>query len=60
KLCEDQPDGTYLPHPYDCSGYVQCHQAGHDAEVNCAAGTLWSQEEQVCVHPNQVTCDKQR
>ncbi|CAH1274768.1 THBS3 [Branchiostoma lanceolatum] len=57
KICENQPDGTYLPHPYDCSMYVECHQAGHDGVYNCPPGTRWSQELQICANPDLVTCD---
>ncbi|XP_019631490.1 PREDICTED: neurogenic locus notch homolog protein 1-like [Branchiostoma belcheri] len=57
KLCENEPDGTYLPHPRDCSGYIQCHQAGHDAVFSCPPGTRWSQELQTCARADTVTCD---
>ncbi|XP_078656045.1 uncharacterized protein LOC144902462 [Branchiostoma floridae x Branchiostoma belcheri] len=57
KLCENEPDGTYLPHPRDCSGYIQCHQAGHDAVFTCSAGTRWNQELLTCASPDTVTCD---
>ncbi|XP_078664086.1 uncharacterized protein LOC144907154 [Branchiostoma floridae x Branchiostoma belcheri] len=57
KLCENKPDGTYLSHPRDCSMYIQCHQAGHDAVFNCPPGTRWSQELVGCVSPDLVTCD---
>ncbi|XP_066303111.1 cartilage oligomeric matrix protein-like [Branchiostoma lanceolatum] len=57
KLCENQPDGTFLSHPYDCSMYVQCHQTGHDAVFNCGGGTRWSQELLTCASPHLVICD---
>ncbi|XP_078573546.1 uncharacterized protein LOC144860252 [Branchiostoma floridae x Branchiostoma japonicum] len=58
KLCETKPDGTYLPHPRDCSKYVECHQGGHDAVFNCPPGTRWSHELQTCAHWNLVDdCD---
>ncbi|KAI8498188.1 hypothetical protein Bbelb_241320 [Branchiostoma belcheri] len=55
KLCEDQPDGSLQPHPYDCSMYIQCHQAGHDAVFDCPPGTRWSQELQTCARADLVT-----
>ncbi|CAH1239231.1 THBS1 [Branchiostoma lanceolatum] len=57
KLCEDQPDGTYLPHPYDCSMYVACHRVGHDGVFNCPPGTRWSQELLSCARSDLATCD---
>ncbi|KAI8515727.1 hypothetical protein Bbelb_065400 [Branchiostoma belcheri] len=57
KLCENEPDGTFLPHPRDCSGYIQCHQAGHDAVFTCPGGTSWSQELQTCVMADTISCD---
>ncbi|XP_019631685.1 PREDICTED: fibrillin-1-like [Branchiostoma belcheri] len=57
KLCENQPDGSLQPHPYDCSMYIQCHQAGHDAVFDCPPGTRWSQELQTCARADLVTCD---
>ncbi|XP_078571509.1 uncharacterized protein LOC144859098 [Branchiostoma floridae x Branchiostoma japonicum] len=57
KLCENLPDGTFRPHPHDCSMYVQCHQAGHDAVFNCPPGTRWSQELLTCASSDQVPCD---
>ncbi|KAI8498200.1 hypothetical protein Bbelb_241440 [Branchiostoma belcheri] len=57
KLCENEPDGTYLPHPRDCSGYIQCHQAGHDAVFTCPGGTSWSQELQTCAMADTISCD---
>ncbi|KAI8515712.1 hypothetical protein Bbelb_065250 [Branchiostoma belcheri] len=57
KLCENEPDGTYLPHPRDCSGYIQCHQTGNDAVFTCSAGTRWNQELLTCASPDTVTCD---
>ncbi|XP_035663892.1 neurogenic locus notch homolog protein 1-like [Branchiostoma floridae] len=56
-LCENLPDGTFHAHPYDCSMYVQCHQAGHDAVFTCPPDTRWSQEELTCASWDQVTCD---
>ncbi|KAI8515729.1 hypothetical protein Bbelb_065420 [Branchiostoma belcheri] len=55
KLCEDQPDGSLQPHPYDCSMYIQCHQAGHDAVFSCPPDTRWSQELQTCARADLVT-----
>ncbi|CAH1274767.1 COMP [Branchiostoma lanceolatum] len=57
KLCENLPDGAFRPHPYDCSMFVQCHQAGHDAVFNCNPGTRWSQELLTCASSDLVTCD---
>ncbi|CAH1250407.1 MATN2 [Branchiostoma lanceolatum] len=57
KSCENQPDGTFRPHPYDCSMYVRCHQDGHDAVFSCPGGTRWSQELLTCASSDQVTCD---
>ncbi|XP_035688970.1 fibropellin-1-like [Branchiostoma floridae] len=56
KLCENLPDGSFRPHPHDCSMYVQCHQAGHDAVFNCPPATRWSQELLTCASSDQVTC----
>ncbi|XP_078571569.1 uncharacterized protein LOC144859153 [Branchiostoma floridae x Branchiostoma japonicum] len=56
RLCENLPDGSFHPHPFDCSMYVQCHQAGHDAVFNCPSGTGWSQELLTCAGLEQVTC----
>ncbi|CAH1238883.1 SCUBE1 [Branchiostoma lanceolatum] len=53
KLCENEPDGTFLPHPYDCSMHVRCHQAGHDAVISCPPGTRWSQEQLTCASSDQ-------
>ncbi|XP_078573018.1 uncharacterized protein LOC144859897 [Branchiostoma floridae x Branchiostoma japonicum] len=57
KLCENLPDGTYRPHPYDCSMYVECHGAGHDAAFSCPPGTSWSQELLTCASSDMVICD---
>ncbi|XP_035663897.1 thrombospondin-4-like [Branchiostoma floridae] len=57
KLCESLPDGTFRPHPFDCSMFVECHQAGHDAVFNCPTGTRWSQELLTCASSDQVPCD---
>ncbi|XP_019641893.1 PREDICTED: protein jagged-2-like [Branchiostoma belcheri] len=56
-ICENLPDGTFLPHPSDCSRYVRCHQAGHDAVFTCPPGTRWSQEHNTCVISAPDTCD---
>ncbi|XP_078573550.1 uncharacterized protein LOC144860255 [Branchiostoma floridae x Branchiostoma japonicum] len=56
-LCENLPDGTFRPHPYDCSMFVRCHQGGHDAVVSCGQGTQWSQEQLTCVSSDLVTCN---
>ncbi|CAH1239226.1 THBS2 [Branchiostoma lanceolatum] len=57
KLCEGLPDGDFRPHPYDCSMFVQCHQAGHGAILNCPSGTRWSQDILTCASSDVVTCN---
>ncbi|XP_035663896.1 neurogenic locus notch homolog protein 1-like [Branchiostoma floridae] len=57
KLCENLHDGTFRPHPYDCSMHVRCHQDGHDAVINCPPGTRWSQDLLTCANADQVVCD---
>ncbi|CAH1238889.1 EYS [Branchiostoma lanceolatum] len=55
-ICENQPDWTFLPHPFDCSMYVQCHQTWNDTVVSCPPSTTWSQELRSCVSSDLTTC----
>ncbi|XP_035689588.1 fibrillin-2-like [Branchiostoma floridae] len=56
-ICENQPDGTYLPHPNGCSMYVRCYHAGNDAVYPCAPSTHWSQELLTCVRSDLANCN---
>ncbi|CAH1276341.1 NOTCH2, partial [Branchiostoma lanceolatum] len=56
-VCENQPDGTYRPHPHDCSMYVVCFHAGTDAVQNCPPTTHWNQEVRSCVSSDMATCN---
>ncbi|XP_078573549.1 uncharacterized protein LOC144860254 [Branchiostoma floridae x Branchiostoma japonicum] len=55
-ICENQPDGTFRPHPRDCTMYVQCYDTGNDVVFDCPPGTQWSQEQLTCVNSDQSTC----
>ncbi|KAJ8925009.1 hypothetical protein NQ315_001174 [Exocentrus adspersus] len=54
-ICEGLPDGTYLPHPWDCSKFYECAD-GVGKEVKCPGDTLWNEEILTCDHPNNTIC----
>ena len=47
--------GEYLPHPTDCTKFIQCTPYGPQ-EMPCAAGTRWDQDILTCNHESVTDC----
>ncbi len=48
-------NGSYGPHPDDCSKYLQCLH-GTYGERSCSPGTHWNVEEGACDWPQKAKC----
>ena len=56
-LCHAQNDGVHIPHPTDCSKFVQCDKSCAVVK-NCAKGTLFDDSLGNCYHEYLVNCPK--
>ena len=56
-LCHPQNDGVHIPHPTDCSKFVQCDKSCAVVK-NCAKGTLFDDSLGNCNHEYLVNCPK--
>lgn len=48
-------EGSYKPHPDDCSKYLQCLH-GKYGERSCSPGTHWNAAEVACDWPQKAAC----
>ena len=56
-LCHPQNDGVHIPHPTDCSKFVQCDKSCAVVK-NCAKGTAFDDSIGNCNHEYLVNCPK--
>merc|ERR1712038_761606 len=56
-VCPPSNDGypTFVPHPYDCSLYYQCH-GEWPILMECPGDLYWDPDLNVCNWPDQVDC----
>lgn len=54
-FCQGRAD-QYYGHPSDCGCFIRCvSNVIHGPQV-CAAGTVFCQKKQTCIHGNRATC----
>ena len=56
-LCHAQNDGVHIPHPTDCSKFVQCDKSCAVVKI-CADGTAFDDSLGNCNHEYLVNCPK--
>ena len=56
-LCHAQNNGVYIPHPTDCSKFVQCDKFCAVVKI-CADGTAFDDSLGNCNHEYLVNCSK--
>ena len=54
-LCHAQNDGVHIPHPTDCSKFVQCDKSCAVVKI-CANGTAFDDSLGNCNHEYLVNC----
>ncbi|XP_061518370.1 peritrophin-48-like [Anopheles gambiae] len=56
QLCNESPNGTYLPSPADCSSFYICFNGGAYPS-NCLGGLWFNPITMLCDLPENVTCN---